>query len=80
MTLNLNQQRLVREIALLQQCEREFKLPAKPIVDQLVADSDRPLPDVLPLPFQWVKFQWPASRGMDYREYWRQVDRRGDYL
>lgn len=85
MPLRPDQQRLVREIALLQKCEREFGLLAKPVIDQLVEDSDRPLPDVLPKRFQWVKFSWPESRSVDYAEYWRRVDRsgvdwRGPYL
>ena len=74
-SLHPAQQRLIREITLLQKCEREFGLPAKPVIDQLVADSDRPLPDILPQRLQWVRFEWPESRSVDYTAYWKQVDR-----
>lgn len=82
-SLNDNQKRLIREISLLQKCEREFGLLAKPVINQLVRESDRPLPDVLPERFQWVRFEWPVSKSIDYTNYWRQVDRsgwRGEYL
>ena len=75
MTLNPAQRRLIREITLLQRCEKEFGLSAKPVIDQLVVNSDRPLPDVLPERFQWVEFSWPESRSVDYTAYWKQVDR-----
>lgn len=75
MSLSRAQQRLIREISLLQKCEREFGVSAKSVIDQLVVESDRPLPDVLPERFQWVEFSWPASRSVDYTAYWKQVDR-----
>lgn len=75
--------RLVREIELLQRCEAQFELKAKPIIDQLVADADRLLPDHLPQPPAWIDFEWPRSGEIDLRSHWKLVDRigwRGEYL
>lgn len=73
--MNQSNQRLVCEIQLLQKCEREFGVSAKPVIDQLVADSDRSLPDILPPRLRWVQFSWPESSSVDYTAYWKQVDR-----
>lgn len=71
---------LVREVELLQRCEVQFKLKAKPIVDQLTADADRPLPDQLPLPPLWTTFEWPRGGEVDFRTYWRDMDRHSNWL
>lgn len=84
MSLNPANQRLVNEIQLLQRCEKLFKLRAKPIIDQLIADSDRPLPDRIPPVPEWVRFAWPESGGVNLEQWWRERDRHtkmmGPYL
>lgn len=70
--------RLNRELAILYDGELKYKLPAAPISRQLVADSERPLPDVLPKPPQWTTFEWPASGVLNYIAYWQEVDRKGE--
>lgn len=64
---------LVREIELLQRCEVQFKLKAKPIVDQLTADADRSLPDQLPQSPPWTT--GGSRREMDRHSKWT-----GEYL
>jgi hypothetical protein len=66
---------LTRELALLYRCEAEHKVPAAPVVRQLVADAARPLPDVLPRPLVWVAFGWPSSGEVNYETHRRGVDR-----
>ena len=76
MNLRDDQKRLIEEVRLLRECETDFGLPAKHVITQLVADSDRPLPDVLPprvLP--WLSFEWPKSGEVDYTAFWRSIDR-----
>jgi hypothetical protein len=75
MNLRDDQKRLIEEVRLLRECETDFGLPAKPLIDQLVADSDRP-PRL-----QWVNFQWPQSGSVDLTSHWRTIDRAaGPYL
>lgn len=71
----MEQKRLVREIEVLQRCEKRTGLTAKPIIDQLIVDSERPLPDQLPDRPQWVRFQWPRVGIVDFNDYWRNIDR-----
>lgn len=76
--------RLVREIQLLQRCEVKFGLRAKPVIDQLVADSNRLLPDKIPPSPLWVMFEWPRSGEVDLRSYWKVAEYhsawKGEYL
>lgn len=74
MPLDYYSQRLIREIQLLQRCEAQWKLKAKPIVDQLIADADKPLPDHLPQPPAWTTFEWPRSGEVDLRSHWKLID------
>lgn len=67
--------RLARELALLYAVEAAYKIPAAPVVRQLITDGERPLPDVIPLPPQWVEFTWPKSGEVNLMNYWRGVDR-----
>jgi len=67
--------RLQREIQLLYHCEFTHKLPAAPIIRQLIEDEARPLPDILPPLPQLVRFEWPRSSGVDFVSYWRELDR-----
>jgi hypothetical protein len=53
--------RLDIELRLLYTCEAIFKIPAAPVIRQLVADAERPLPDVLPPRPEWKSFEWPES-------------------
>ena len=53
--------RLREELRLLYRAEADYKVPAAPIVRQLIADAERPLPDVLPPPPAWTTFQWPGG-------------------
>lgn len=76
---------LVREIQLLQRCEELFGLKAKPVIDRLIIEADRPLPDVIALPPDWLRFKWPESGIIDLASYWRAKDRDdkrwlGEYL
>lgn len=66
--------RLDTEIRLLYVCERVWKLPAGPVIRQLVQWEDAPLPDLLPPVPEWVTFQWPASRVVNFEDYWRAQD------
>lgn len=66
---------LARELALLYAVEATYKIPAAPVVRQLIVDSERPLPDVIPLPPVWVEFEWPKSGMVNLDSYWRGVDR-----
>lgn len=68
--------RLSRELALLYTVEAAYKIPAAPIVRQLVAWEEQGLPDVIPARPEWVEFKWPASGGVNYEQWWREVDRR----
>jgi hypothetical protein len=79
MTLSRDNKRLVHEVQLLQRCEAQHGLRAKPIIDRLVAESDRPLPDVLPPSPQWTTFTWPKSGVVDLTNYWREADKEQRY-
>lgn len=68
--------RLNRELAILYDGEAKYKLPAARISRQLVADAERPLPDVLPKSPQWTTFEWPVGGHVDYSAYWQAMDRR----
>lgn len=68
-------QRLANELALLCKAEAAYKIPAAPIVRQLIADDERLLPDVIPAKSQWVRFEWPRSGEVNLVNYWRGVDR-----
>lgn len=67
--------RFTVELALLREVEDRYKIPAAPVARQLLADSERSLPDVIPLPPQWVEFEWPRSGEVSLVNYWREVDR-----
>jgi hypothetical protein len=67
--------RLLNEIQLLYATEAEHKVPAAPIVRQLVADDERLLPDVLPPRPEWMAFKWPSSGDVDFRLWWTTRDR-----
>jgi hypothetical protein len=58
---------LHKEIALLNRCEVAHGLPAAPIVYQLRADAERPLPDKPPDTPEWRAFQWPSSGVLDFQ-------------
>lgn len=66
--------RLDRELALLYRAEAWFGVPAAPIVHQLVAAANYPLPDLLPPPPPWLSFQWPVGNSVNLQAYWREVD------
>ena len=53
--------RLNKELRLLYKAEAEHKIPAVPIIRQLIVDSERPLPDMLPPQPEWKVFEWPRS-------------------
>lgn len=72
----MQQKRLVREIEVLQRCEKRTGLVAQPVIDQLVADSERPLPDRLPPIPEWVRFEWPRYGEVNLLLYWRNFDRK----
>lgn len=77
--------RLANELALLYRAEAAHKVPAAPIVRQLIIDSERPLPDVLPPCPRWTGYKWPESGSVDLISYWRAKDRGdkqwlGEYL
>lgn len=65
---------LNNEFWLLHRCEMGFGLPAAPVARQLEAEFNRPLPDVLPKPPDFVPFQWPLSEAVDFTAYWRTVE------
>lgn len=66
--------RLTTELRLLYTVERDFKLPAAPVIRQLAIWEDAPLPDVLlPVP-AWLTFTWPVSGTVSYEDYWRARD------
>jgi uncharacterized protein Usg len=67
--------RLTRELRLLYTVEAHYKLPAAPIIRQLVAWEDARLPDSLPPVPAWVRFDWPVSGGVNLEDYWRTRDR-----
>jgi len=67
--------RLDRELRLLYTAEAHYKLPAAPIVRQLVAWEDARLPDSIPPVPEWIEFAWPASGGVNLEDYWRAMDR-----
>lgn len=67
--------RLNCELAILYDVEVRYKIPAAPIARQLIAESERPLPDILPRRPVWLKFEWPMSGEIDYRRYWQSLDR-----
>lgn len=74
--------RLSHELALLYAAEAAFKIPAAPIVRQLIADDARPLPDKIPIPPAWKSFEWPSGE-LNFERYWKEIDRkgwRGEYL
>jgi hypothetical protein len=68
---------LTNEIRLLYKAEAEFQLPSSaPIIRQLDAWANQPLPDHIPAPPEFVTFHWPAGGSVDYRDEWARVDRR----
>ncbi|HTG95737.1 MAG TPA: hypothetical protein VL866_24260 [Pyrinomonadaceae bacterium] len=67
--------RLQNELRLLYAVEAAYKLPAAPIIRQLIAWEDAGLPDVLPPMPEWREFAWPASGGVNLEDYWRTVDK-----
>lgn len=69
--------RLATEIAILVRCEQRHGLFAAPAIMRLLADEDRPPPDVFPVAPAWVAFQWPVSGVVDVEAEWRAVDRPG---
>lgn len=73
MVVTMNQ-RLAREISLLYKVEAQYKIPAAPVVRQLVEDAERPLPDVLPPQPVWTTFDWPLSGDVNLSHYWKNYD------
>lgn len=69
--------RLTAEITALVRCEQRHGLRAAPVIARLVADDERPLPDLIPAPPVWTTFSWPVSGAVDYDAEWRVVDRLG---
>lgn len=67
--------RLSRELSLLYAVQAVYGIPAERAARQLVADDERLLPDAIPTPPQWVKFEWPKSGEINLASYWREVDR-----
>lgn len=61
---------LTTEIQLLLRAEFRYGVPAKPIINQLLAESERPLPDAIPPKPPWVAFQWPKSGEIGFIAYW----------
>lgn len=68
-------QRLANELALLYAVEAAYKIPAAPVVRQLITDDERPLPDIIPAAPLWVEFEWPKSGELNLASFWREVDR-----
>jgi hypothetical protein len=68
--------RLKAELRLPRTAEAIFGVPAAPVARQLVADAERPLPDVLPPPPEWTTFRWPLGGKVNFEGWWREVDRR----
>jgi hypothetical protein len=66
--------RLRNEMSLLYYGERVHKLPASPVIRQLIADAERPLPDALPPQTPCVEFRWPADT-LDFIADWKRKDR-----
>jgi hypothetical protein len=66
--------RLDTEIRLLYIREGMFKLPAAPIIRQLVAWEEMPLPDSFPAQPEWREFAWPESSRVNFEDYWRARD------
>lgn len=62
---------LTTEIQLLLRSAYWHNIPAQPIIKQLEAESERPLPDAVPSKPQWVAFQWPKSGEVSLVGYWR---------
>lgn len=79
-TMGYNPQRLRREIDVLCRCEERFKLPAQPVIDRLIADADRPLPDRLPRRPHWTTFEWPESGLVNLESYWHARERKSQLL
>lgn len=52
---------LDNEISLLYDAEAKSKVPAGPIIRQLVAWAEQPLPDVLPQRPPMREFVWPTN-------------------
>lgn len=66
--------RLRTEINLLHRTEAVYKIPAAPIIHQLITDTERPLPDTLPRPPAWTGFDWPQSGEVNFTRYWKNYD------
>jgi len=67
---NLALRAMNNEIQLLYRCEAIFKVPAAPIIRQLVAETERPLPDRFPPVPERRSFQWPELGLVDFQAYW----------
>lgn len=59
------------ETQLLLRAEFKHGVRAAPVIKQLEAESERPLPDAVPSKPQWVAFQWPKSGEVSLVGYWR---------
>lgn len=66
--------RLHEELRLLYRAEADYKVPAAPIVRQLIAESERRLPDALPPAPAWTTFQWPRSGVVSFTRERLEVD------
>lgn len=62
---------LTNEIQLLLRAEFKHGIHAAPVIKQLEAESERPLPDAIPSQPQWVAFQWPKCGEISFVHYWR---------
>jgi hypothetical protein len=67
--------RITEECGLLYKVEAEYKIPAAPIIRQLVHYASSPLPDVFPPAPPRTKFTWPASGEVNLSHYWKNYDR-----
>ena len=71
-TTSLN--RLLNEIGELILCEKQYDLPALPIIKHLITDFLRPNGPEPPL-LDVVKFNWPVSEKLDFTDYWKKHDK-----
>jgi hypothetical protein len=62
--------RLTREVQLLLRAEFTYAVAAAPVIAQLTADEERPLPDVLPPKPEQVPYRWPRSGEVNFTAYW----------
>lgn len=64
-----------QEVSRLAEVSHQWKIPTTHIAQGLCEWLEQPLPDVIPLPPQWMEFEWPKSGEVNLDSYWREVDR-----